>query len=96
MLTGQEVLRAILDAKSAEEAHDLIVNYTDQLEGLLAPDNEHKVRSDAQSLVCDGNSWEGPDDIQIDDDARVVTAEDGCWVQAWIRVPKEDDHAQST
>ena len=28
-------------------------------------------------------------EMQVDDDARIAPADDACWVQAWLRIPKE-------
>lgn len=34
------------------------------------------------------------DDLNIDDDAKVLPVDGGCWVQAWVFVHDgEDDHA---
>lgn len=32
----------------------------------------------------------GTDDIEIDDDAKLSTTDDGVWVQAWVWVHNED------
>jgi hypothetical protein len=43
------------------------------------PQTEAKYRAAAQDQFAD-------EDLAIDADAKVIAAEDGAWVQAWVRV----------
>jgi hypothetical protein len=43
------------------------------------PQTEEEYRAAAQDQFAD-------EDLAIDADAKVIPAEDGAWVQAWVRV----------
>jgi hypothetical protein len=48
--------------------------------------------AEAQSLIEKARGlYESDDgDLEIDDDARFSSSDGGCWVSAWVWVPKED------
>jgi hypothetical protein len=46
--------------------------------------NDEDIISQAQAMYCD-------DDIEIDDEPKLSHAEQGCWVQAWVWVPLDEE-----
>lgn len=42
-------------------------------------------------FIMSGGTYSLGDEMEIDDNAAVSRSEDGCFVQAWVWVPKEDE-----
>lgn len=44
-----------------------------------------------QAMIARAREEYANDDVEIDDDARLSEADEGCWVQAWVWLDKTDD-----
>lgn len=71
-----------------------LVEYADSVAAMTMNGERDKYIEQAKGLCRDieGTSLEiGGDElhVEIDDDARLSPAHDACWVEAWIRIPKE-------